>query len=251
MITFEAYFDRLVALHVQFNTARKAMDGFVKNSGTLEQYAAEDFAEMRGILTEAAKKQNISPESTWLYDNEAINKYLEGTKSHTIKMLTDAQQRLRQYEFILHVTILEDLMKEVHRELLTANPSLLREDRQIPLGRLVAKGGADVIREEIEREVQALDRESTKKKAEYFFERLGINWLPGVDVLHIAIRLRNEMLHENPDRTVNELEYAIMQAASMFVPFLVIAQAALLYPKVCQLPLNMTEDDVGKLFAGG
>jgi hypothetical protein len=48
MITFETYFERIVTLHLQFDTARKALEGFGKNQQTLERYAAERRCERVG-----------------------------------------------------------------------------------------------------------------------------------------------------------------------------------------------------------
>ena len=132
-------------------------------------------------------------------------------------------------------------------------PSLLKADRQIPLGRLVSKGRDDVVHEEIEREVQALDRESSKKKAEYFVNRLGINWFGGtiVPILDGVLRLRNEMLHENPDRMVHDTELVSLNLVTTAVPLATLAQAALLYPDAFKLPAHLKEKDARKFLPRG
>jgi hypothetical protein len=70
---------------------------------------------------------------------------------------------------------------------------------------------------EIEREVQALDRESTEKKAIYFRKRLGINWFDGtiVPILDRVITLRNLILHEDPNRLVDESDRVLLLVTSM------------------------------------
>ena len=143
-------------------------------------------------------------------------------------------------------------MKDIHREILASYPALLKDDRQVPLGKLVAKGIDDILREEVDREVQILDRKSTAEKAEYFLKRLGISWFNGtiVPILGKAIKARNEMLHENPDRTPTRGEVLFMELATMSVPTATMAQAALLYPKVCGLPMSMSEEDAQKFLPG-
>lgn len=148
------------------------------------------------------------------------------------------------------MTIFESLMKDIHRAILEDQPTLLREDRQVPLGKLLAKGQDEVLREEIEREVQMLDRKSVEDKADYFFRRLGINWFGGaiVPFLNHAVKVRNEMLHENPDRVVNEKDLFFLNLATFSVPIATLAQAALLYPRSFTPPMNITEEDARKFF---
>src|SRR5713101_1860523 len=179
MITWESYLDRIVILQVQFETARKALSMFGNHNEMLEQYAANELDEFRKMIHEGAKQFGLDPQSTWAYHEDATAKYLDSTKKAAISTLTDAGKRLQQYEYILRVTVFESFLKEVHRTILKAVPSLLKHDRQIDLGRLVSKSKDVVVHEEIEREVQTLDRESAKKKAEYFLKRLGINWFDG------------------------------------------------------------------------
>jgi hypothetical protein len=254
MMSFEEYFDRLAALHLQIETARRALQGFVQNQETLERSATDNLEEIRQMIDEGAKNDGSDAQSTWAYDQKAVAKYLEATKTHTIRTLADVGERLRQYDYILCIAVFESFLKDIHRAILLESPSLLKEDRLIPLGKLVSKGEKEVIFDEIEREVQMLDRESTKKKGEYFLERLGINWFEGamIPILEGVIRLRNIMLHESPDRMVSESEYAMMLMAIVFIPTTTIAQAAILYPKVFKLPLKMKEEDARKmLFRAG
>ena len=146
------------------------------------------------------------------------------------------------------MTVFESFLKEVHRTILKAVPSLLKHDRQIDLGRLVSKSKDVVVHEEIEREVQTLDRESAKKKAEYFLKRLGINWFDGtiIPILDGVLRLRTEMLHENPDRMVHDTELLSLNLVTTSVPLATLAQTALLYPDAFKLPLHVKKEDAQK-----
>lgn len=236
-ITFEDYFNRQAAIQIQFKTAKKALKGFSESADTLKKYAEEELDEFRTIIRKGAEEGSEVFE-TWFHDEGRATKFLDSAKEAAIRTLVEAGDRLTQYEYILSVTIFESLMKDIHRAILTEAPTLLKEDRQVPLGKLVAKGQQEVLREEIEREVQTLDRKSVAEKADYFSQRLGINWFGGtiVPILDQVIRARNEMLHENPDRMVNEKDLVFLSLATTSVPVATIAQAALLYPRAFVLP---------------
>ena len=240
-------------VHLQFETARKALEGFEQNRETVERYAAGQLRELKAIIEAAAKRQGQDPNSTWIHDEERVAKYLHGTKENLVRTMVDVSGRLKQYEYLLHVTLFESFMKDIHRAILSSVPSLLREDREIPLGKLVAKGQEEVVREEIEREVQQLDRKSTKEKADYFLKRLGITWFDGhmAVILDDVIRLRNEMLHENPELIVREHDLALLNLVTTAVPLATLAQAALLFPKAFALPAHMTEEDARKFLPHG
>jgi hypothetical protein len=112
----------------------------------------------------------------------------------------------------------------------------------------VSKGSDEIIREEIDREVQTLDRKSTGEKADYFLRRLGIGWFGGtiVPLLDMVVGLRNQMLHENPERMPTDTEMALLGLVTMGVPVATVAQAAILYPTAFSLPKNMSEEDARK-----
>ncbi len=197
MISWETYFERIVKLRIQFDLARKALDGFTGSQEALDRYANEEFEGARKLILEAAKKEGTDEKETWANDKNRVQRYLELSKSHALSGMGDVKIRLSQNEYILQAAIFESFMKSVHREILRAAPTLLRSDRNIDLGRLVSQGQETLVREEIEREVQSLDRQSVEKKAEYFRDRLNIDWFGGkiVPLLDLAINVRNEILH--------------------------------------------------------
>ena len=146
-------------------------------------------------------EENENATSGWVFsDNERIMHYLDEVRATVPQRVSAVRSRLLQHEYVLHVAIFESFMKALHREVLRAAPTLLRADRKIDLGRLVSQGHEALIRAEIEREVQSLDRETPEKKSNYFRDRLKINWFDGeiVGSLDRVIRLRNTILHENP-----------------------------------------------------
>jgi len=105
MLDWETYFDRIVSLHVQFRTALRAFDGFRESDEAMRRFAEAELEETRKMVDEAAKREQVDPQSTWPYDKEAAAEYLEGSKERALKTLTHLGARLQQYEFILRVTI--------------------------------------------------------------------------------------------------------------------------------------------------
>jgi len=252
MLTWDSYFDRIVSLHLQFKTALRAFDGFKESEQAMRRYAESELEDVRKLVAEGAQRENIDPQSTWPYDKEAAAKYLDGTKERALETLKNLGERLQQYEFILRVAMFEGFMKDMHRAILSSRPVLLRPDRQIPFGKLISKGFDSVLQEEIEREIQILDRKSVAEKADYFLKRLGISWFEGsiVPMLDAVVRARNELLHENQDRRLTYGEVLFMELTTVSVPIATLAQSALLYPGTCSLPMGMTEDDAKKFLQG-
>jgi hypothetical protein len=171
---------------------------------------------LREVFKRAAKGD------AWVFsDQKGIDEYLEFHRKDAPQRTGQVLERLLQHEFVLHVAILEDLLKSIHREVLRAHPNLLREDRQIPLGQLVSQDKEAIILMEAEREVQSLDRKNVKEKYEYFRKRLRINWFDGkiVSLFEKVIHDRNVALHENPDQMISEGDMMILSVVSSGLAF--------------------------------
>lgn len=223
-------------LHTEFRLARQATEGWAHSQEALDQYARDELGDLRNIFREAGRQQ------AWVFtDEKRIEEYLEHVRSQAPQRVDEVQRRFAQHRYILHVSIFENFLKAIHREILRATPALLRSDRNVELGRLVAKGQDTVIAEEIEREVDSLDRQTAEKKSRYFEQKLGISWFDGkaAPVLEAVVRLRNIVLHEDPDRPVDEKDQVLVSAVSTGVIFASVAAAAILYPAVCDLPLGL------------
>jgi hypothetical protein len=78
-----------------------------------------------------------------------------------------------------------------------------------------------MIEEEIEREVQALDRKTVSDRAKYFEERLGIDWCGGhfLSFVSDAIELRNRLLHLEPDLQVSDAEVGKVRWITSMLPY--------------------------------
>jgi len=159
-----------------------------------------------------------------------------------------ADNKINQMEIILRCAYFEAEMKDIHRHCLCAKPALLRGDKEIALGRLVADGEDKVLEEEIEAEVERIDRQSAKEKAKYFKDKLGLKWgdpklfqqfyhLKSSEVHNdLVLRierystLRNEIVHEHTDHVVQPDELKGAHTYFTFVPSFCCFQAVKLYP---------------------
>ncbi len=155
-----------------------------------------------------------------------------------------AENKINQMEMVLRCAYFEAEMKNIHRHCLYAKPTLLKSDKKIDLGRVVAKGGDTVVEEEIEHEVKKLDAESTRTRASYFKDTLNLDWgnpvMPEpklrisheacVDAIDEVTKLRHKVVHEESDYVVS-LD-ALQKARSFytFVPNCCAAQAVEIYP---------------------
>lgn len=232
MIDGENYLQRLTGINLQFDLALRAVDGFKGSAETIENYLTEELDSMRKFTVEAAKSSGFDPEKHWVFSAEGSKKYLDAVKVSLPGQLDQVVNRLRQNKLILLITLLESFLKDIHREILRKNPSLLKADRQIPLGKLVSQPTNEIIEEEIEREVQGLDRKSVEQRSEYFDKHLNIDWFGGtiIPFLKPVLELRNRVLHENPDTVVSEEDLDLAHVVCMALPMGCLFQAAVLYP---------------------
>jgi hypothetical protein len=244
MITWEDYFQRMVNLKAEFYVATAAIAGWADSQEALDKYSTEQLEDLRTMF-----REHGGHDDAWVFtDEQRIASYLDAVKADAPQKLPALSSRLAQHEYILQVTIFESFIKSIHRAILRAHPSLLKHDRTIELGRLVAQGKEEIIDVEIEREIQILDRKDVKEKDKYFRNRLGINWLDGTagPLLADAIDLRNIMLHEDPNREVTPNDTLILVTSTSSVSFATVAGAAILYPTVCALPTNLSQESAQK-----
>jgi len=155
-----------------------------------------------------------------------------------------AENKINQMELVLRCAYFEAEMKDIHRHCLYEEPTLLKPDRKIDLGRLVAKDEGTVIEEEIESEVKRLDAESTRNRASYFMKTLKLDWgnpmypdpnfrIPHqtcVDKIDEITKLRNKVVHEESDHVVSLDTLQEARRYYTFVPNCCCLQAAKLYP---------------------
>ncbi len=249
-LSWDNYFDRTLSVGIQFELARNAIFTFTKTPEAIKKYSEKEFNDLKEMLKEHFDESGKSPADHWVFGKEGFGEYLKGVQSVVPKQLEKFTNSLNQSELILRVSLFEIFMKDIHRQALGEKPSLIKADRKIPIGRVLSLGFKKVIEEEIEREVNSLDRVSVEDKARYFKEKLGIDWFGGhaVPLLKHVIEVRNSILHEEPERIVNEiLDLGLATMMCIAIPFASVAQAAVLYPKSFMMIKGMKKSEVRKL----
>lgn len=246
MLDWGAYFERILRLKIEFELAERVLEDWSGNSEMIRKHAEEGFADLRVIISEGLKEKRTDEKLHWISNPEFVASYLESAQKEATRRATAFKSRLSQNEFLLQVAIFEGFLKDLHREILKIRPDLLREDRTVQLGKLVSHGADSIITEEIEREAQALDRQNVEKKANYFRDRLGIDWFGHaiVPIMEAVINARNEILHENADREISSFEPLGLSIVTVMLPLSCMAQAAVLYPGSCKLPVGIDEATV-------
>lgn len=197
MIQVEQYLRRLDSIQLQYEFAREAIKGHIERTDVSAASEMPDFETMIPL----DRLLDVSEEefADWM------DKYVESFKGGFPAKHKELENRLAQNEIILMVAVFEDMLKSIHREMLRQKPTFLNPDREIPLGKLTALGGEKVIEEEIERAVQSLDRQTVAERAKAF-QKIGLPWNTKPEDIEGITRLRNEILHENVDRSVSGWE---------------------------------------------
>jgi hypothetical protein len=178
------YLWRVTSVGAEFDIARKSIGLLSGNPETLRVHFSNPA--MDSVLRKSVQEQT-GPE----------------------RLARELQQfllRLNQNELVLKVALFETFLKNVHRTVLRRNPRLLRGDKTpILLGDLVDRGFDAIIEEEIESRLVAIDRKPVHARAEYFRDRLQAPWGPLelVNAAHWSTKLRNRILHEDPDAKVS------------------------------------------------
>jgi len=232
MIDGDSIFKRFISIHMHFDLALRAVEGFKGSKEAIDKYTAYELGELREVITEAPSK-DFDPSKHWVFSADGADRYLKSLRDHLESQWDDVVNRLRQNKLILLVTLAEIFLRDIHREVLQQNPTLLKADRQVPLGKLVAGSAEEIINDEIEREVQSLDRKSLQEREAYFDKRLNISWFDGkiIPLADPVFTLRNEILHADPDTPVSELDVTIAGVVCLALPMGCLMQAAVLYPK--------------------
>jgi len=191
----------------------------------------------RPMLDVVTADEGVVPEGG---EANAIRSHAERTlenmrseaKARHIKKVEDVLNRVNQNELILLVALFEMQMKDIHREILQQNRSLLNLDRQVPLGKIVAEGTEAVVQLEIEREVQSHDRKNCSERAAYFRQRLDLEWPDevGPAVVGEVLELRNRLLHEDPDMSISADQLEEVKRVTLLLPINLCYACATKYP---------------------
>lgn len=232
MLSWEEYFNRIVSVQLQFDLAKKALVSFKSTPEAIEKYLEGELEEVRNLILKGKEDQAGQLKKHWAFTPDGTKRYFEVLKKNIPDWVAKVENRINQNKFIMSVTLFEGFMKDIHREILKQRPTLLKLGRQVPLGKVINSDKEDIVNEEIEIEIQSLDRKSVEERAKYFRKRLGIDWLDGtiVPLLRRVLELRNHILHVNPDEEIKKLDIVLAHMVCIVIPLVTIAQAAILYP---------------------
>lgn len=233
MIDGQDYLSRFTTITMQTDLALRPVNGFLDSNEAVDAYLNEELESIRQFTIDAAKSVDFDPKEHWAFSDEGSEKYIKGIKETLPKKLDEVINHIRQNKILLLVAVFESFMKDIHHEILRANPTILKADRKIPLGKIIAKPIEELLEEEIEREVQILDRKSIEKKYEYFDKRLNIDWFEGtiIPLMKPVFELRNKISHEDPDIIVTDNILNMTHLVTYSLPTMCMMQAAVLYPE--------------------
>jgi len=248
-LSWDDYFERTIYVKVQFDLAREAISTFRETPDVLKRFLEKELNSLRQLLREHSAKTGKGLAKHWAFSEEEETRYFEVLASNTQEQLTKFENSLKQSELILRVTIFEIFMKNIHRQVLRLKPTLLNVNKQIPLGHILSLGYKKTIEEQIDKAVDTLDRMSVGAKAKYFKERMGIDWFEGkaVPLLEHVINVRNSILHENPDRIIDKVDMGLTVLMCTAIPFVSIAQGAVLYPNGFKMVKGIDKAKIKKL----
>jgi len=230
MIDANQYLLRLMSVIEQFKLAKRMVSTFSASSGDLAAIVNEESLALQNQF-DRLSVPNVSEEIAQRREH-LVQKYSQQLQAELPNRIAHVGNRLNQNELILLVALFEAQMKDIQREILRQEPALLKPDRMIPLGRIVAVGRDAIVEEEIEREVQEVDRKSVADRAQYFERRLRIDWFGGhvVSIVKESLDLRNRVIHAEPDLQVSDTDVDTARWVTFAVPYYCCLRASERYP---------------------
>ena len=219
MINISLFTDRIVTMLEQYHIASLAAKHMSESSDALTAYSRAKARELHDFLSISKHKEVFN--NTKLA-TESLSETSDRLKVKAARSLADYQSTLRQYTLVLLYSAWEAFLKDAIRELLRQYPSLLKEDRTIPLGKLVSKGEKAVLYDEVEREIDALDRKEIGARLNHISSVYGL--VEAFDPARISVfkrssEQRNQILHHSSrpsikEHTLNQLAIAATIAAN-------------------------------------
>lgn len=146
----------------------------------------------------------------------------------------DARLGVNAGELLLRVSLFEGVMKDIHRHILLANPSLLAKlkPKEVVKFRVLFSGGFErTLFEAVDQQVRELDRMPTKKRASFYQEKLQLSWGDDVKVKRITelIDKRHKLVHVDPQHTVTDKDIEDARELFCTVPHACFTKARLRY----------------------
>jgi len=242
MIRVREYPQRMHWFDLHMELIRRSLDQFSKDKQSVEALVNQQEQEWsKGVDIVLAIDAERPRDQI---DDMIVKAYGNNLRRQIQHHVEFAENKINQTEIILRCAYFEAEMKDIHRHCLYAKPTLLKPDKKIDLGRVVAKGEDTVVEEEIKAEVKRLDGESTLTRASYFKATLKLDWgdpkMPDpklrvshetcVDAIDEVTKLRHKIVHEESDHVVSLDALEKARRYYTFVPYCCCKQAVNLYP---------------------
>jgi hypothetical protein len=246
MIEGAEYLVRLSSVSRLFDFAGEAIEEFGKNEklsrryveGVLNRYWNKKYGDDR------ATQERLGVSKGDPLPSHLMDKLVPAVHDLVPKRIEDVSNLLRQNQLVTLSAHFETFMKDIHRAVLIARPQFLRTDRTVPLGKLISKDRKEILEEEIEREVHALDRKNINQRAEYFRDHLRLSWetresipewcsqdMGAVAQIERLLGLRNGILHEKPLVEVSVQDLLLAFCFFLLVPLACCIRGNELYPE--------------------
>jgi hypothetical protein len=213
MLTLATYTDRLDLVDIQYRLIRFAVGKLSasQRQSFFSHLKAESMsAVQRGLasaLGQDEKYKDQIPRIISQVERALRPKYSQKTQRFYLEFLEDG---INASELLIRVAHFEAFMKDIHTEVLRADPCLLgstNPGRQIKFEKLFVPGRTfnDFLLQEINREVRSVDREALTFRAHYFADHLKLSWCSKDDLefLDQVSDIRNKLSHEQPNLPVN------------------------------------------------
>ena len=246
MIRVKEYPQRMHWFKVHFNLLHQALNHFSRDKEAMKTFVVDQEKTYSDGLDSYIKTETDRPRD--MLDDMIVKAYGNNLGRQGQAHVEFAENKLHQTEIMLRCAFFEAEMKDIHHHCLCANPNLLKADKKIDLGRVIAKGEDTVLEEEIKFEVERLDREGVRTRATYFREKLSLKWGDeqqfqqfyhlklAQDHEHFVTEidkcstLRNKIVHEDTEYVVKIDELETARRYFTFVPSFCCMQAVKLYP---------------------
>jgi hypothetical protein len=246
MIRVREYPQRMHWFKVHFDLLHQALNHFSRDKEAMKTFVAAQEKKYSDGLDSYIKTEGDRPRD--ILDDMFVKAYRNNLGRQVQVHVEFAENKLHQTEIMLRCAFFEAEMKDIHRHCLCAKPTLLRGEKEIALGRLIADGEDAVLKKEIEAEVERIDRQSTKERAKYFINNLRLKWgdpklfqqfyrlKSSEDHEDVVLQiekysdLRNKIVHKDTDYVVKQDELSEARNYFTFVPSFCCQQAVKLYP---------------------
>jgi hypothetical protein len=133
MINPDAFQKRIGEIAAQRNLAEHALETLLMNDEAIEDFASKQLSIIQETLKKSAAYVRLDVVQSWPFSEKGIESFKSGTRSTFPIRVEELRNRLRQNQLILYHAVTESFLKDIHREVVRQDPSLLNPKRKIEL----------------------------------------------------------------------------------------------------------------------